>query len=410
MQVLIPHNKLEFNSKNSTVMHIDINSCFATVEQQYNKKYRNKPLVVAAYLEDSSVIVAASIEAKKYGIRTGNRVFEAKRVIPDVIVVKSDMPKYKVVHDKLQKLLSNYTDRVISQSIDEFVLHFDEHKNSELISQYTKEIKKRIKTDIGDYITVSAGISTNRFLAKVASNMQKPDGLTIIEKNNFKEQYKKLKLKDLHGISTSGIRKLNYVGIYDVMSLYNAKYELLNKAFKSKHMAYLWFMRIRGYEVDDVKHERKIYSQSSVLAKPEYDFDTLYKTTFNLCKRCAYRMRNAGYATKSVNLELLLEDSTKKRVKWKSHKRLNNPTIDTSKLYKELKNMLEEYKKTAKISKKGRGVRRIAIAFSNLETLDHKQLYIFGNKEEVESLSKVIDEINKKYGKDIIVNARSLLK
>ena len=458
MKVLIPTKNLKFNTENSTVMHVDINSCFATVEQQYNKSYRDKPLVVAAYLEDSSVIVAASAEAKRFGIRTGNRVFEAKRVIPNVIVVKSDMKKYKIVHDKLQKLLNNYTDRVISQSIDEFVMHFDKYKNSQMISTYAKEIKEKIKTDVGDYITVSIGIAPNRFLAKVASNMQKPDGLTIIEQSNFENQYKKLDLKDLHGINKSSIAKLNSVGIFDVTGLYNASFEKLDSAFKSKIMAYALFMRIHGYEVDDISHSRRGYSQSKVLAKPEKDIKIIEKVLFDLCERCSYRMRNANFTTKSIDLHLLLEDNNRKRFKWKSHKRLSNTTSNSANLYRELKVLLSKFtNETPRAKARGflspitiidqlhprtkvrgfkfgdnknstkagnakiktsnfrpkrlnkYGVRKIGINFTNLESKDHQQLELFNNKESNEKLSDIIDEINRKYGKDVVFSAKELL-
>src|SRR3989344_3534104 len=177
---------LYFNPRPSVIMHIDLNSCFATVEQQANPHLRGKPVAVAAYTTPSGCILAPSIEAKHYGIKTGMRVKDGKLLYPGLIVLPPDPWKYRSVHLKLRKLISDYTADFNPKSIDEFVLNLEGYPClvASSMQQVAREIKIRIKKEIGDWLTVSIGISPNRFLAKLASGIHKPDGLDEINKDN----------------------------------------------------------------------------------------------------------------------------------------------------------------------------------------------------------------------------------
>src|SRR3990172_11297955 len=115
--------ELGFNPKPSTIMHMDLNSCFATIEQQANPMLRGKPVAVAAYTNSSGCIIAPSNEAKRYGIKTGMRVKDGKLLYPKLIVLPPDPWKYRTVHLQLKNLLLNYTEELVPESIDEFVLN-----------------------------------------------------------------------------------------------------------------------------------------------------------------------------------------------------------------------------------------------------------------------------------------------
>jgi len=241
--------KPDFNSSPSTVMHIDLNSCFATIEQQANPFLRDKPIVVAAYDTPNGCIVAPSVQAKKLGIKVGMRVKDARLLCPDLIVLSPDPDKYRAVHLSLKKILSTYTPTVSPKSIDEFLLDFTGtpglRRGLIIISQ---EIKSRIKKEIGDYLTVSIGLGPNRFLAKTASNLHKPNGLDEINKDNYLEIYKGLTLTDLNGIAHQNAIRLNTVGIYTVLDFFRADLRTLRMAFRSV-LGYYWFVRLRGWEV-----------------------------------------------------------------------------------------------------------------------------------------------------------------
>src|SRR5258708_7305853 len=116
---------LPFNPKPSTILHIDLNSCFATIEQQANSFLRGKPVAVAAYVSPSGCIVAPSVEAKKFGVKTGMRVKDGKILCPNLIVLPPDPNKYRAVHILLKQLMESYTDKVTPKSIDEFILDLE---------------------------------------------------------------------------------------------------------------------------------------------------------------------------------------------------------------------------------------------------------------------------------------------
>ena len=186
-----------FNPISPTVFHVDLNSCFATIEQQANPILRGKPIAVVSYMTDNGCILAASREAKALGVKTAMRIREARFFCPSLRVLSPDPAKYRFVNRKLLMLLSAYSDSVTVKSIDEMVLdvkHAPTFSPMNMLS-LGQEIKKRIRDEIGEWLTVSIGISTNRYLAKIASGLHKPDGLDIIDRNNCEKVFPLLLLK-----------------------------------------------------------------------------------------------------------------------------------------------------------------------------------------------------------------------
>src|SRR5437764_349838 len=162
---------LPLNHNAPTILFTDLNSCFASVEQQANPLLRGKPIVVAAYNSPNGCVVAPSIEAKRHGIKTGMTVRDARLLYPGVIVRTPDPAKYRAVHLKFRRIFQDYSPSVTPKSIDEVVLDLtdtlDLYKGS--ILDLGREIKKRIRKEIGEWLQCSIGISTNRFLAKLAA-------------------------------------------------------------------------------------------------------------------------------------------------------------------------------------------------------------------------------------------------
>ena len=168
-----------FNPSPPSVMHIDLNSCFASVEQQANPLLRDKPISVVHSDTPYGCILSPSVEAKLWGVKTGMNLREGRELCPWLISRIADPPKYREVHAKFAKLLDDYSDHIIPKSIDEFVLTLPPESDPIRISEV---IKSRIRAEIGDYLQVSIGVSTNQILAKLASSLHKPDGFDIIKK------------------------------------------------------------------------------------------------------------------------------------------------------------------------------------------------------------------------------------
>jgi len=186
----IPTNLLGavgINHNPSAIMHIDLNSCFATIEQQSNPLLRGKRVAVAAYTTPNGCILAPSVEAKTLGIKCGMRVREGKHLCPDLIILPPDPGKYRFVNRKLLQLLRTYCPEVEIKSIDEMNLDFTHIPPLEReLHHIAQEIKAAIRREIGEWMTVSIGIAPNRFLAKLAANLHKPDGLDEINAANLR--------------------------------------------------------------------------------------------------------------------------------------------------------------------------------------------------------------------------------
>lgn len=342
-----------FNPTHPTIMHIDLNSCFASVEQQANPLLRGKPVVVAAYTTGNGCILATSREAKRLGIKTGMPVWEGKNIYPRLVVLPPDPEKYRWVNRKLRALLSSYTVHLSVESIDEMVMDLanspalDRHHmslrgvNDEAISKNLKglprrrsgltmtecvidamvtigqEIKQRIKQEIGDWLTVSIGIAPNRYLAKVASGLHKPDGLDSITKKTIEEVFQTIQLEDLCGIKEGNATRLQTAGIRTPVEFYRASPAALINAFHSK-TGWSWWQRLHGWE-DGVLYKnfetpggpQKTFGQSFALGMPHIPQDPeLWKILSQLIIKMGRRLRYEGFVARGIHISCLFRDYT----------------------------------------------------------------------------------------------------
>lgn len=390
-------NKLDFNPKESTVMHIDINSCFATVEQQANNLLRGRPIAVAAYNSPRGCIVSPSIEAKKFGVKVGMRVQEGKALCPGLIVMEPDPQKYRNVHIALKNLLLQYTNNVVPKSIDEFVLNLEGTPAQKTgLHKTAKEIKTKIKQSVGDYITVSIGIGPNRFLAKTASNLRKPDGLEEINLQNFKEVYQKIELTDLTGIANNNAVRLNKHQIHTVLDFYNSTPQTLKGVFQSI-VGYHWFLRLRGWEVDDVDFGRKSFGNSFALPQHTADLEKITPLLYKLVEKATLRMRKQGYTAQGVHVAILYSNGGY----WHHGHKTSLP----------LSYFADIYKIAYKILKKSPykyPVRTLAVSCFNLSKRDTVQTSLFDDLPKKERLAEAVDKIIEKWGGSVITPARIL--
>lgn len=388
---------LTFNPKPSTILHLDLNSCFATIEQQANPLFRGKPLAVAAYTTPSGCIVAPSVEAKRYGIKVGMRVKEGKLLYPGLIVLPPDPWKYRNVHLGLRRIISDYTDKFYPKSIDEFVLNLEGYPAFQKgMFNLGKEIKERIKKEIGEWITVSIGIAPNRFLAKTAAGLHKPDGLDEINKDNFLKIYSKLSLIDLCGIKIRNAARLNGMGIHTVLDFYNAPYWKLKAAFESI-LGYYWYLRLRGWEIDDVIFRRRSYGNSFALPRPLTALSELSPVLSKLVEKTGRRVRHAGFKARGVYLAIWYRDGTF----WHKGVGTERELFDSRDIYKIAFRLLtwSPYKKP---------VRELAVSVFNLLDEPSLQLELFEDLTKKDRIVKAIDRVNERWGDFVITPARML--
>lgn len=290
------------------LLHIDFDSFFASVEQQYNAALRGRPLGVTA-TNGRTCIIAASREAKTYGIKTGSRTFEAFKLCPSLQLVSADFVKYWEVSKKFIAICNYYSPYIEVFSIDE--LFMDVTHSVHLFKDVQAMIvhmKETIKREIGEYITVSVGISYNKLLAKLASGLNKPDGVMEITKENLDSVYQTTQLTDICGIGERIKRRLNTMGIYTLLQLRKVALPYLIAEFGPAEAAFLHNV---AYGIDTTplscyakEPEVKSVGRNYCLPKNEYNKKIVLQNIYELCEEVAIKLRRLGKKARTVGLYL----------------------------------------------------------------------------------------------------------
>lgn len=378
-------------------MHIDLNSCFATVTQQAFPHLRNKPLVIAAYNSPRGCVLAPSIEAKRLGIKTGMRVMEAKLIYKDVVVRTTDTQLVRDVHMRLKRICSDYSVSVTPKSIDEIVIDFNPmvHNLKRDLVDIGREIKHRLQKEIGEWIQASIGIATNRFLAKTGASLHKPDGLDLITHANIRSIYASMRLVDLCGINTRFEARLNTCGIFTPLQFLDASvHKLKNEVFKSI-VGYYWYKRLRGWEVDDVDFERKSFGQDYALGKHTKDPEELSKIIMKLCEKMGRRLRKSGHAAKGIHVAVVYNDYTF----WHRGRLMNEEMYATHELFRGAQYILNQQPEKKVVAK-------LSVSCYGLTPSSKSQMTLFEAQEDkTRKVSNALDQINNKYGEFVITPA-----
>ena len=301
-------------------LYLDLNSYFATIEQQINPNYRNKPVAVVPCDTDTTCAIAASYEAKAKGVTTGTIIRKARKLIPDLICVSAKHELYMDYHNKILKEIDKhiYIDHVLS--IDECACKITgKYRNEQEAINLAKNIKHGIIKNVGECIKCSIGIAPNRFLAKVATDIQKPDGLIVIKKAEILKILRSLSLRDLPGIGKGTYMRLLYNGISTVEELYKLDASSLRRAFGSILGARYWYM-LRGIELPDIKVKSKSVGNSQVLHPDLRNVNYARIIAHRLLLKAASRLRRLNYYCKGMIVSISTTDHKpyKKSIKFES--------------------------------------------------------------------------------------------
>jgi len=294
----------------SRVLFIDMNSFFASCEQQNNYWLRGRPVGVCVYTGKFGCIIAPSIEAKKRGIKTGMRLNEAMVICPDLVPLETNPARYRDFHVKIMKVLKKYSEDVIPKSIDEAIVNLNNYQlvHKDMV-EVAKKIKQDIKNEVGDWLKCSIGIAPNAFLAKLASDIQKPDGLTIITPENIDTVLSKLRLKDLPGIAKNMAERLQRANINNPVELRHTSPERLRIICRGVAGDY-WHKRLNFGEVD--MYDRTEYKSMQAMRhlslaqrkEPEY-IESIF---LSLCLTLEKRMVQANVFCKTIGFHTRYEN------------------------------------------------------------------------------------------------------
>lgn len=335
------------------IIHIDMDAFYAAVEQRDNPSLKGKPIVVGSERE-RGVICTASYEARKYGVRSAMSSVKARQLCPELIFMPLRMATYKEVSLQIREIFSRYTDKIEPLSLDEAYLDVTDNKlGIDLAVDIAKRIKKDIKTELS--LVASAGVSYNKLLAKLASDLRKPDGLCTIHPDKALEVLDALPVSKLWGVGDVTAKKMNSLGIQNVLQLRQCSKQMLHKNFGK--MGYLFYDFARGIDHREVETD---YTRRSLGCEHTFDKDITASSSiiielYNIVLELVSRIRRSAFEGNTITVKVKYEDFTNVSRSRTKHKPLKTKD-EILPLAKELLRSLPETDK---------GIRLIGVSVSN---------------------------------------------
>jgi DNA polymerase-4 len=374
-------------------LFLDMNSFFASVEQQLRPELRDCAVGVVPVLADSSCCIAASYEAKARGIRTGTRISDARSLCPNIRLVQARPAEYIKIHEQIVNAVNSILPVHKVYSIDEMAcLLSGSQREPEHAIILARQAKQAIQEQVGSQLRSSVGIASNRFLAKTASNLQKPDGLSMITREDMPEILYSLELGDLTGIGRGMLSRLNQQGIETVEQLYALSGERLRKIWGGI-VGEWWWYALRGYDLPEQESKRRTVGHSHVLS-PEYRSHKGARSVMvKLIHKSAARLRKLGYFAGEISIAL----SYPGKEDWHA-RQVMEPCQDTQSLLK-LFDSLWNQRPTfmAPFS--------VGVTLSKLVSESEMTLPLFAEDRHRQELGQLMDQINMKFGPQSIYTA-----
>lgn len=391
---------LPISQEEPLIMHIDLNSAFAMTEQQARPSLRGKPLGMTNRISKNCCIIAASYEAKERGVKVGMGLMKAREIIPELIILETDPPKYLYVHQKLARLMKSYSPDVKMRSIDEGVIDFHGTRNfinDRPLKGIALEIKSRLRSELGNWIRVNIGIGQNRFLAKTAAGLNKPDGLDIIDSNNLLQTYDSLELTDLPGIARHYEARLNSVGIFSPLDFLNASADTLRRLVFHGIVGDEWYQRLRGYEVDDEPTRLGQVGRQFALDKRTNADKELLPRFHYLCETTGKKLRFNSADARGIIVWAGLASGER----WHARKTWRTSFYTDREIYERALYLFNKRPRHTNLTIMG-------ITCYNLSPTTRDQPSLFDEVNKEERLTEAVDKLNERYGNFVIHSLNSL--
>lgn len=380
-------------------LYIDFNSFFASVEQELNPKLRHKPIAIVPVQTDSTCAIAASYEAKAFGIRTGTPIYEAKKMCPSLICVLAQHELYVDFHQKFLAEIDRHIPIAKVCSIDEVACQLMSNESSQEQAQaLALRIKEGLALRVGKWIRCSMGLAPNRYLAKVAADMQKPDGLTLISLLELPHKLYSLGLRDLPGVGARMEKKLHQCGIFTMESLCQLDLLQMRRVWGSVLGERMW-LQLTGVDVPDLETKRASLGHSHILAPEIREEEKARPVAIRLTLKAVSRLRRLGYFAATISLRLRSEEDVYYEASTKVSPANDNLTflqcLDL--LWKDLQQA------------KARRIKKISVTLFDLTEVGAMQPSLFEDEGEQKTkakalrLSSAMDAINQRYGNDSIL-------
>lgn len=388
-----------YPKKGRVILHVDMNSFYASVEMAYDSTLKGKPLAIAGNVEERrGIIITCSYEARKYGVKTTMPIWEAKKLCPKLILMKPNFDRYRASSLAMFEILRQYSDLVEPVSIDEGYVDITDsyHLGSPL--EIAETIQKRLIEQLD--LPCSIGIAPNKFLAKMASDMKKPMGITILRKRDVPNVLWPLATHEMHGVGKKTAEKLQSIGIETVGDLAKAN-EVQLKALLGINGIRIK-ERANGFDtrlVDpDSVSDFKSIGNSSTLPKDTTNQQELFRVLEHLAETVSVRMKRKKVVATSIGITIRFKD----RKTITRSKKVENPFFQKEEIFSYAKRLFLKHWN-------GDPIRLLGITSTDLTDHEHavKQLDLFSYEKEAkkEPLIQTVARLKEKFGNNIIEQA-----
>jgi DNA polymerase IV len=383
-------------------LYVDFNSYFASVEQQLRPELRGKPIAVVPVETDSTCAIAASYEAKAFGVKTGTPIYEAKRLCPGLVCVLARHERYVEFHHGLVEEIERYIPVTAVCSIDEVACRLMDNEISvERSTEIARSIKSGIAKSIGPYMRCSIGIAPNRYLAKVGTELQKPDGLVMLRAEDLPQKLFSLKLRGLPGVGANIERRIQAAGITDLPGLFALNPQQMRTIWGSVWGEKLWYL-VRGMELPDDTTTRRSIGHSHVMAPELRDPVKAKDVARRLTLKAVSRLRRMEYYAGAMSFSARLENDTRVHAEERFYRAQDNKT---------LLDLFDKLWTQALRRSRGVRIRKVSVTLSDLVAATDLQPDLFANlpdadlaaRSKSERLSRAMDTINHRFGRDSIL-------
>ena len=380
-------------------LFVDLNSYFASVEQQENPDLIGKPVAVVPMMTRSTCAIAASYEAKAYGIKTGTKIYDALKLCPDLICVLARHDVYIHYHHHIFKEVERHIHVSKICSVDEAACKLSKQdRPKDKAIALAEQIKKGIARNIGSAMKCSIGIAPNAFLAKIASDMQKPNGLTVLEPSALKPALCHLALRDLTGINYNMERRLNRAGVYTVEDFWNLSPKHARQIWRSVEGERFWY-KLHGYDIPDRPvQQKRVIGHSRMLDPQHRQPDSTYLVTRYLLNKAAARLRRYEMYSGCLYLSVRTPD----RRRWAKDRSFAK-TQDSFRLLQTLDHLWNEMLQQLRPYQ----LLKVSVSLVDLEGAHKITPDLFEDYRPAQKaphrLSQTIDSLNQKYGSKTVM-------
>lgn len=378
-------------------LFIDMNSFFASVEQHLRPELRGRKVGVIPVESEGSCVIAASADAKRMGVKVGTRVREARRLCPEIVLVKARPALYVKVHQAVGRSIDRCAPVHKFYSIDEWAIRLvGKEREPDHALDLGRRIKREILNDFSPWLTCSIGIAQSRLLAKIASDLKKPDGLTALHTSDLPGRLEDQELNDFPGIAQAMLRRLHAAGVRTVRQLWDLSPQEARQIWGSVQ-GESWWHGFHGNDLPEAPTRRRSFNHANMLPPEHRDDAGAHAVLVRLLCKGAWRLRHHGYVAHRLHIDVRSYNDRD----WRAEASLEG-IQDTLTIVRLFESLWRSRPWAGCRASEWSPFAQVAITLSGLKALNEVTPILFQEPRPLDPLSHAIDRINMRWGRNAV--------